>query len=160
MPAVAFFHQKLCDSCSSQRGSLTALPLLEGSVLLTEGEEGCLPWGGSVCPHLFVWHKAQTMATHSQQMKWSPQHCCTCGQCCLYALHLVILKVILMLLYMLLCLILFYFILIELNLTIWQYLAKNTKAKRIQRFSLRYYLKHCPNFFMSEKGILMYFPLN
>lgn len=50
----AFCHQKLCDSCSRQRGSVTALALLEGSVLLSEGEEGQLLWGGYVHPHLFV----------------------------------------------------------------------------------------------------------
>lgn len=64
-----------CDSSGTPGGL---------SVPRWEREKDRLPWRGSACPHLFVSQKPKTIATHSPQMKWTPQHCRTCGQCCLY----------------------------------------------------------------------------
>lgn len=84
MPGVPVCcHQKLCDSCSRQPGSLTALALSEDPLLLAEGEGDRLPWGGPVCPRLFGSQHAKTMASHSHQMKWSPWHLQTLWPACL-----------------------------------------------------------------------------
>lgn len=83
----AFCHQRLYDSCSSQHGSVTALAPLEGSVVLTKGEDGRLSWRGAACTHLFVSHKPKTIATQSQEVKGTPWHCCPCGQYRLNALQ-------------------------------------------------------------------------
>lgn len=69
-----------------QHGSVTGLALLEGSVLLTEGERGppAMIWG-SVHPHL-------SLKTCLSQKKQTPRHCCARGQCCPYPLHPAYLK--------------------------------------------------------------------
>lgn len=67
-----FCHQKLCDSCSRQHGSVTALALLKGSVLLSEGGEGiCLP--------SFIIIKRGGKKLFHKTLKWTLQHYCTCG---------------------------------------------------------------------------------